>query len=105
MSGRELFINKLGRLILQEQSPAQLLVAREMTYELLSNCIPSDVILRVLCRELMKAMDDTLKHETAHWAAYYEHRLCIGSKDIFHIEAFIAKIMAIYKKWLISMFC
>jgi replication factor C subunit 3/5 len=33
-------------------------------------------------------------------AAYYEHRLCLGSKVIFHIEAFVAKFMAIYKLFL-----
>ena len=75
-----------------------------MLYELLSNCIPSDVIIAVLTRELMKSLDDELKHEVAHWAAYYEHRVRVGSKDIFHLEAFVAKFMAVYKKWLVSFF-
>ena len=60
---REMFITRLARLILQEQSPAQLLQARDMLYELLTNCIPADTIMLSLTRELMKAMDDTLKHE------------------------------------------
>jgi replication factor C subunit 3/5 len=46
-----------------------------MLYELLTNCIPADVIIQTLTREFMKALDDTLKHEVAHWAAYYEHRI------------------------------
>lgn len=37
-------------------------------------------------------------------AAFYEHRIATGSKDIFHLEAFIAKFMALYKKYLIEMF-
>jgi hypothetical protein len=46
-----------------------------MLYELLTNCIPADVIIQTLTREFMKVLDDTLKHEVAHWAAYYEHRI------------------------------
>ncbi len=100
----ELYITKLAREIMAEQSPSKLLQAREMLYDLLTNCIPADVIMQTLVNELMKALDDQLKHEVAHWAAYYEHRMCQGSKDIFHLEAFVAKFMAVYKKWLISLF-
>jgi hypothetical protein len=46
-----------------------------MLYELLTNCIPPDVILKTLTRELLKHLDDTLKHEVIHWAAFYEHRV------------------------------
>jgi len=38
------------------------------------------------------------------WAAFYEHRLQSGSKAIFHIEAFVAKVMAVYKAWAVSAF-
>jgi replication factor C subunit 3/5 len=100
----ELYICRLAREILQEQSPARLLQARDMLYELLTNCIPADVIIRTLLRELCKSLDDDLKHELVHWAAYYEHRAQQGSKEIFHLEAFVAKFMAVYKKWLVAMF-
>jgi replication factor C subunit 3/5 len=59
----ELYINRLSREILQEQSPSKLIQAREMLYELLTNCIPADVIMTTLTKELFKALDDTLKHE------------------------------------------
>lgn len=100
----EIYVIKLARDILQEQSPNRLIAARDMLYELLTNCIPADVIIQTLTRELMKSLDDSLKHELAYWAAYYDHRIRIGSKDIFHLEAFVAKFMAIYKKWIIAMF-
>jgi len=101
----ELYITKMAREILAEQSPSKLQQVREMMYELLTNCIPADIIIQSLLQELLKALDDTLKHEVVFWAAYYEHRLRQGSKDIFHLEAFVAKFMAIYKKWLVSFFC
>lgn len=100
----ELYVGHIAREILSEQSPSKLMAVREMLYELLTRCIPADVIMRTLVNELMKAMDDTLKHEVAHWAAFYEHRICMGSKEIFHLEAFVAKFMAVYKKWLVSLF-
>lgn len=100
----ELYICRIAREILQEQSPTKLLAVRDMLYELLTNCIPADVIIRTLSRELCKSLDDSLKHELVHWAAYYEHRIRLGSKEIFHLEAFVAKFMATYKKWLTMMF-
>jgi len=100
----EIYVTKLARDILQEQSPNRLINARDMLYELLTNCIPPDVIIQSLTRELMKSLDDSLKHELAFWAAYYDHRIRIGSKDIFHLEAFVAKFMSIYKKWIVEMF-
>lgn len=33
-------------------------------------------------------------------AAFYEHRLQLGSKAIYHLEAFVAKFMAVYKKFM-----
>ena len=64
----ELYICRLAREVLSDQSPAKLLQARDMLYELLTNCIPADIIIRTLTRELMKSMADQLKHEITHWA-------------------------------------
>lgn len=100
----EQFIAGIARDISQEQSPQRLLQTREKLYELLQNCIPPDIILKTLTRELMKVLDDELKHQVMHWAAYYEHRLNLGQKEIFHLEAFIAKFMAIYKQFLINLY-
>lgn len=100
----ELYISQLAVEITREQTPGRLMAAREKLYELLVNCIPADVIIKTLARELMKNLDDSLKREVIEWAAFYEHRISLGSKEIFHLEAFIAKFMAIYKKYLNDMF-
>lgn len=52
----------------------------------------------------MVRLDDDLKHELMQWAAFYEHRMQRGSKDIFHFEAFIAKFMTLYKKFLLDLY-
>ncbi len=48
--------------------------------------------------ELLANCDETLKLQITILAAEYEHRLRQGSKEIFHIEAFVAKFMCIYQQ-------
>ena len=62
------------------------------------------VIIKTLALELMRNLDDSLKHEVVEAAAFYEHRIAMGSKDIFHLEAFLAKYMALYKRYLNELF-
>jgi len=100
----EVYIKQLAAEVTRQQSPQQLIVARDKLYELLINCIPADVIIKTLALELMKNLDDSLKHEVVEAAAFYEHRIALGSKDIFHLEAFLAKYMAIYKRYLNELF-
>jgi len=100
----ELYIKQLAADITREQSPQRLLAAREKLYELLINCIPASIIIKTLALELCKNLDDELKHEVVESAAFYEARIAMGSKEIFHLEAFVAKYMAIYKKYLNELF-
>ncbi len=100
----ELYITQLAADIVREQSPQKLIATREKLYELLINCIPASVILKTLTMELLKSLDDELKYEVIEAAAFYEHRIAMGSKDIFHLEAFVAKFMAVYKKYLNDLF-
>jgi replication factor C subunit 3/5 len=100
----EVYIRQLATDITKEQSPQTLMIARDKLYELLVNCIPASTILKSLTGELLNNLDDSVKLEVIEWAAFYEHRLNTGSKDIFHLEAFVAKFMAIYKKYLNDLF-
>jgi replication factor C subunit 3/5 len=100
----ELYIRQLAVDITREQSPQKLMAAREKMYELLVNCIPASTILKRLVAELLTSLDDSLKLQVLEWAAFYEHRIAMGSKEIFHLEAFVAKYMAIYKKYLNELF-
>mmetsp|Transcript_10499 Transcript_10499/g.20276 ORF Transcript_10499/g.20276 Transcript_10499/m.20276 type:complete len:387 (+) Transcript_10499:143-1303(+) len=100
----ERYISTLATDILNEQSPKRLMAVREKLYELLINCIPAQVILKTLVMILIRSLDDEMKGEVVRWAAFYEHRIGMGSKEIFHLEAFIAKFMAIYKGYLNDLF-
>lgn len=61
----------LANLMLQEQSPAGLLKARDKVYDLLANCIPADILMQTLLRHLLSRVDDDLKPQVIEWAAYY----------------------------------
>ena len=53
-----------------------------------------------LLKELISNCDGQLKSEITQVASAYEHRLQLGSKPIFHLEAFVVKFMSIYKRFL-----
>jgi replication factor C subunit 3/5 len=72
--------------------------------QLLTNCIPPEVIIKELSRALLLKTDASLTQAVAHQAAYYEHRTRTGQKAIFHLEAFVAKFMALYRTWMVSMY-
>jgi replication factor C subunit 3/5 len=48
-------------------------------------------LIQNLAFALLPKLDEELKPEVIHWAAFYEHRIRLGSKVIFHLEAFVAK--------------
>ena len=99
----QLFISALADEILTEQSPKALLKIRGKLYELLCSCIPPDLIIKSLTQALMRKIPPQVRHETIHHAAFYETRMQSGSKPIFHLEAYIARFMSIYKKHLMSL--
>lgn len=83
----ERFILLLAIEICREQSPRALLLCRARIYELLVNCVPADVIVKKLVSAVLERVattHETVKHEIAAWAAHYEHRMQLGSKEVFH---------------------
>ena len=58
------------------------------------------IFFQGLLKELVAVCDGQLKSEITQVAAYYEHRLQLGQKAIYHLEAFVAKFMSIYKRFL-----
>lgn len=51
-----------------------------------------------MTKRMVERVEEDMKSEIVVWAAFYEHRLRQGSKAIFHLEAFCAKIMSLYKR-------
>ncbi|XP_008590496.1 PREDICTED: replication factor C subunit 3 [Galeopterus variegatus] len=96
----EVYLRETANAIVSQQTPQRLLEVRGRLYELLTHCIPPEIIMKGLLSELLHNCDGQLKGEVAQMAAFYEHRLQLGSKAIYHLEAFVAKFMALYKKFM-----
>jgi replication factor C subunit 3/5 len=95
----EALIEQIARQIVEERSAARLLQVRASLYDLLSHCIDSTTIIKTLTWKLIPMTEDALKPEVIKWAAHYEHRCKMGSKQIFHLEAFVAKYMRLYERY------
>ncbi|TFK27532.1 P-loop containing nucleoside triphosphate hydrolase protein [Coprinopsis marcescibilis] len=93
----EVYCHKVADLIVSEQSPAQVMVVRAKLYELLSHCIPPTVILKTVAERVVQKVDENIRADVMHWAAFYEVRMRVGNKKIFHLEAWVVKVMSIYK--------
>ncbi|KAI9820618.1 MAG: Replication factor C (RF-C) subunit [Pycnora praestabilis] len=99
----EALIGQVADEIMAEHSPARILQVRAKLYDLLTHCIPATTILKTLTFKLIPKVDDTLKADVIRWSAFYEHRIRMGSKVIFHLEAFVAKFMRILESYLMGM--
>ncbi|KIP11197.1 hypothetical protein PHLGIDRAFT_21849 [Phlebiopsis gigantea 11061_1 CR5-6] len=93
----ETYCHKVGDMIIQEQSPQRVMEVRTKLYELLSHCIPPSVVLKTIASHVVDKVDESLKADIMHWAAVYEVRMRVGNKKIFHLEAWVVKVMSLYK--------
>ncbi|CAL1716590.1 unnamed protein product [Somion occarium] len=93
----ETYCQKVADMIIQEQSPQRVMEVRSKLYELLVHCIPPNVILKTIADHVVDKVDESLKADIIHWAAIYEVRLRNGNKKIFHLEAWVVKVMTLYK--------
>lgn len=94
------YLKETANQILLEQTPQKLEQVRDRLYELLSQGVPADIIFKGLVQNLSKNCDITIKAEVLSKASLYEYRMQLGSKHIFHLEAFVAHFMSIYKKFM-----
>jgi len=96
----EKYCSRVAEGIVSQQTPDRLYQVRGMLYELLVHCIPPNVVLSTVAKRLMDRVDEELRPQVAQWAAFYDHRLKLGNKPIYHLEAFVAKIMFVQKSFL-----
>lgn len=95
----EVYLRETANQIVSEQTPAKLEKVRERFYELLAQGIPPDTIFKSLVENLVQRCDMSLKAKTVEYACRYEHRMQKGNKHIFHLEAFAANFMAMFKRF------
>lgn len=99
----QLVIESLAKGVLKDRSVARLTTCRTILYELLSHAIPGKLLLEKLMFNFIKLVDDysgirhlnKVKMDIVDAAALFDERLTLGSKDIFHLEGFITRVMVI----------
>ncbi|KAI0303647.1 P-loop containing nucleoside triphosphate hydrolase protein [Multifurca ochricompacta] len=98
----ETYCYKVGDMIIQEQTPQRVMEVRAKLYELLSHCIPPTIILKTVADRVVQKVDESLKADIMHWAAIYENRMRLGNKKIYHLEAWVVKVMSLYKQFFLG---
>ncbi|OAG31792.1 replication factor C subunit 3/5 [Nematocida displodere] len=93
----ETIVEKLSTTIIYSPSIKEVVNARATLYSLLERPIPGSVILSALTEAILK-QEERIKvaAEIANYAAQFDTRLRGGVKEIFHLEAFVARAMSIY---------
>jgi replication factor C subunit 3/5 len=77
---------------------------RSMFYELLTKGITADLIFQNLVREFLKgptqkgSVPETIKPQVMKFAVLFEGRCIERAKSIIHLEAFIARTMALIRQ-------
>ena len=100
----EVLIGQIAADVLADRSSKQLLLIRAKLYDLLTHCIPATMVIKTLCAQLVERVgEELLKPEMVRWAAFYEHRIKMGSKVIFHLEAYVVKVMRVYEMFYAGM--
>lgn len=94
------YLKETANQIMLEQSPQMLEKIRDRLYELLSQGVPADIIFKGLVQNLVVNCDISIKAQVLKYASLYEFRMQNGAKHIFHLEAFVAQFMSIYKKFI-----
>lgn len=102
------YVDSICAGVFLEQTPRKLLDVRDSLTELLAAGVPASLVLKTLMHSLLKhdalRDEDSVKTKIVKWAAVYEHRICVGSKDILHLEAFVATVMDLFKTHTANMF-
>ena len=94
-----MLIGQIAKNIVADRTPASILQIRAQFYDLLTHCIPATNIIKTLAFKLVALVDDDVKAEVIMYAATYENRIKEGTKAIFHLEAFVVKIMKMLEEY------
>ena len=91
-------IDKICLLALKNKTVETVLTIRGIFYDLLAHCIPAELILQKIVEwilenaELAKLKQEKITN-VIYYASVFDERMKLGSKDIFHLEGFITKMI------------
>lgn len=97
----EKYTDDLVQIMLESDiKPDTMKQIRNHLYELLVHCIPPTEIFKRILTKLCSKTDQQLIPQITEAAAIYESRMQSGTKPIFHLEAFVARFICIYRDYL-----
>lgn len=88
-------VQRIVGTVLESQTPSTIGALRPQVYELLVCCIPGEVVLESIVSQLLKRVKPALVPKIINLAAHFSHTMKLGSRDIWHIEAFLAQSMSL----------
>jgi len=91
----EVKLEQLADKIRRSPRPETMVEIRKELYSLLNSMIPPSTVLVEMLRELSKNCSRDARRLLATFAVCYEERIRLGSKPIYHLEAFAASAMII----------
>lgn len=87
-------ISDIVTTICKSQSPSALKELRESTFDLLTSCVPPNIIVRLILKKFIeKEFNNETFREIFYWIAFYMRRINNGSKAFIHLEALYARLM------------
>lgn len=91
----EVQIAKIVNIIKNKSGPESFLEIRKELYSLLNSSIPGSTILINMVRSLLTCNFER-NLELSKYALIYEERIRLGTKELFHLEAFSAAVMNLF---------
>lgn len=91
-------IDKICLLAMKNKTVDTVLTIRGIFYDLLAHCIPAELILQKIVewvlenKDLVKIRQEKITN-IIYYASVFDERMKLGSKDIFHLEGFITKMI------------
>uniref|UniRef100_A0A915DV19 Replication factor C subunit 3 n=1 Tax=Ditylenchus dipsaci TaxID=166011 RepID=A0A915DV19_9BILA len=89
----ESYLRETAKIVVSKPTSAGILEVRQRFYEMILRCIPTSVIFVNLTEHLIKLCDPSIVGNVISAAAKFEHSSKLGSKEIYHLEAFVATFM------------
>lgn len=83
--------------IMKDQSNTTILNVRTQLNEMLIKCIPPKLILKILFKTALTKMNKTKHLNLCRISAKYDGRITLGTKSIFHLEAYIIALMMLFR--------
>ncbi|KAG0169049.1 Replication factor C (RF-C) subunit [Apophysomyces sp. BC1034] len=90
----QILISTIAKKMTDEPTLASLAWIRTNLYDLFVHGIPSSLVIKTLTFELFHSTADSeLRKTIMNKAAFHEYRLTVGTKEVFHLEAFVVALM------------